>query len=56
LVIAYRLIERGQDYQELGGDYFDKRRPDARVRRLTQRLQQLGYQVVLNPQTAPIAA
>jgi transposase len=56
LVIAYRLIERGQDYQELGGDYFDRRRPDATVRRLTQRLEQLGYQVVPNPQTVAQAA
>jgi len=55
LVIAYRLIERGEDYQELGGDYFDERRPDATVRRLTQRLQQLGYQVIQNPQAAQAA-
>lgn len=54
LVIAYRLIERGQDYQELGGDYFDKRRSGDTVHRLTQRLEQLGYQVT--PQTAAIAA
>lgn len=54
LVIAYRLIERGQDYQELGGDYFDKRRPDDTVRRLSLRLEQLGYQVT--PQTAAVAA
>ena len=56
LVIAYRLIERDQDYVEKGGDYFDKRRPEATVRRLTQRLEQLGYQVTPNPQTAAQAA
>jgi len=56
LVIAYRLIERGEDYRELGGDYFDKRRPDATVKRLTKRLEQLGYQVLPNPQTAACAA
>ncbi len=56
LIIAYRLIERDQDYQENGGDYFDKRRPDATVRRLTQRLEQLGYQVTPKPQTAACAA
>jgi len=50
LVIAYRLMQRDEDYQELGGDYFDKRRPDDTVRRLTQRLEQLGYQVIVNPQ------
>lgn len=56
LVIAYRLIERQEDYRDLGGDYFDKRRPDATVKRLTERLEQLGYQVSLNAQTAATAA
>jgi transposase len=56
LVIAYRLMERGEDYQDLGGDYFDKRRPDETVKRLTQRLEQLGYQVTHNPQAAQAAA
>jgi len=56
LVIAYRLIERQEDYRDLGGDYFDKRRPDATIKRLTERLEQLGYQVSLHPQTAAVAA
>ena len=56
LVIAYRLIERGQDYQDLGTDYFDRRRPDTTVRNLTTRLAQLGYEVVLTPKTAVEAA
>src|ERR1051326_9253341 len=46
LVIAYRLMERGEDYKDLGGDYFDKRHPDTTVQRLSKRLAQLGYQVV----------
>ncbi len=29
LVIAYHLIQRHEDYHDLGGDYFDKRRPEA---------------------------
>lgn len=56
LVIAYRLIERGEDYKELGGNYFDQRRPEATVRHLTSRLAQMGYDVVLNPKTAAEAA
>jgi transposase len=55
LVIAYRLMQRGEDYVELGGDYFDKRRPDTTVRRLTQRLEQLGYQVLPKTQAATAA-
>jgi hypothetical protein len=56
LVIAYCLIERKEDYQDLGGDYFDKRRPDATVRRLAQRLEQFGYRVIPDEGTAAVAA
>jgi transposase len=35
LVIAYNLIQRKVSYQELGGDYFDKRRPEATAKRNT---------------------
>jgi N-glycosylase/DNA lyase len=56
LVIAYRLIERGEDYKDLGGDYFEQRKPEATVRRLTSRLAELGYEVILNSKQAPSAA
>lgn len=55
LKIAYCLIERGQDYQDLGENYFDQRRPDTMVRHLTNRLAQLGYEVLLSPNTAAAA-
>jgi len=45
LVIAYHLISRKEPYRELGGDYFDKRRPEATANRLIMRLQRLGFQV-----------
>jgi transposase len=51
LVIAYNLIQRKVSYQELGGDYFDKRRPEATAKRLIWRIQQLGYSVSLQPPT-----
>lgn len=51
LVIAYHLIQRKVPYQELGGDYFDKRRPEATAKRLIWRIQQLGYSVSLQPPT-----
>ncbi len=47
LVIAYHLLQRQEEYRELGGDYFDRQRPEATVNRLTHRLEQLGYQVIL---------
>ena len=56
LVIAYHLISRNEDYQELGANYFDLRKPEATVRRLVSRLVQLGYNVELNPQQAAVAA
>jgi transposase len=56
LVIAYHLIERNQDYQELGASFFDQRKPEVTVRRLVSRLQRIGYAVTLNAQTADAAA
>jgi len=55
LVIAYHLIKRKEPYRELGGDYFDKRRPEATAKRLLKRLEQLGFNVTLEPSTVSIA-
>jgi transposase len=55
LVIAYRLMERGEDYQDLGADYFDRRQPEALARRLTKRLIHLGYEVNLSPSSKVMA-
>ena len=56
LVIAYHLIKRQEPYRELGGDYFDQRRPEATAKRLVKRLQQLGYEVVIQSQPANVTA
>ena len=61
LVIAYEMLKTGQEYRELGGDYFDKLNPGKTARRLTARLQRLGFSVALTrtPQeavTVPILA
>jgi transposase len=47
LVIAFHLIKRREAYRELGGDYFDQRRPETTAKRLVKRLEHLGYQVAL---------
>jgi transposase len=52
LVIAYHLIDRHEDYHDLGADYFDKRRPETTAKHLIKRLEALGYSVALQPQTA----
>lgn len=55
LIIAYHIINRREAYRELGGDYFDKRRPEATIKRLVKRLEQFGYQVSLGNQLVPTA-
>jgi transposase len=56
VVIAYHLIQRQEPYRELGGDYFDKRRPEATAKHLVKRLEKLGFQVSLQPQALSMAA
>ena len=56
LVIAYHLIKRDEEYKELGGNYFDTRVPLKTVNNLVSRLQQLGYEVQLNPRREAAAA
>lgn len=56
LVIAYYLIQRKEPYRELGGDYFDKRRPEATAKHLVKRLEKLGYQVSIQAPTVPATA
>ncbi len=49
LVIAYHVIAREQDYQELGGDYFTRRMdPQRRTQQLVHQLQALGHTVTLD--------
>ncbi len=51
LIIAYFIIRDKTEYQEYGGDYFDRRQPERTAQRLTQRLMRIGYDVVLTPRT-----
>ena len=45
LVIAYHVLKRGVDYQELGPNFFDERDRAAVARRLIRRLEALGFDV-----------
>jgi transposase len=49
LVIVYHLLNRGEAYTELGGNYFDERDRWQVERRLVRRLEALGYAVSLQP-------
>jgi transposase len=53
VVIAYHLLYRKEPYRELGGDYFDKQRPDATAKRLVKRIERLGYAVLLQQPATP---
>lgn len=47
LRIAYAMLRRGEDYRELGADYFDRQNRPRVVSRLVERLTRLGYYVTL---------
>ena len=49
LVIAWHVLKNGATYQELGGNYFEKRQAEALQRSLVRRLERLGNRVILNP-------
>ena len=52
LIIAFHLLRDGGVYRELGGEFFDQLNPERTRKRLTQRLERLGYEVVLTPAKA----
>ncbi len=52
LVRAYCLLRDGTTYEEPGGNYFDEHDEPAVRRRLTRRLERLGYTVTLTPLAA----
>lgn len=49
LASFYFMLSRGEPYQDLGGDYFAKRRKVVNVDSLTKQLEKLGYAVRLEP-------
>jgi len=50
IVVAWHLLSTGQTYQDLGGDYFEKRRdPERQAQHLVRKLAELGYQATLEP-------
>ena len=53
LVAAYYILNRNENYREVGGNYFEKKNPDGLRRYLVRRLERLGHKVVLQvPGTA----
>jgi len=54
LIMAYHVIKEQCTYKELGGDYFDRLNEEHLVKRLSSRIQALGYKVEV--QKLPVAA
>jgi len=52
LTAAYHMACRRETYQEVGNTYFDERRKDVVVSRLSRRLEKMGYAVTLAPKAA----
>ena len=54
LVSAFHILRDGVVYRELGGDYFDKLNPARTLRKLSRRVEKLGYQLMpTQPAVAP---
>ena len=47
LVIAYHVLQTRTPYQELGGDYFERRNVDKQRKRLIRQLETLGVKVTV---------
>ena len=49
LIAAWHILKEEVEYQDLGGDYFDKLNVEKTCRHLVKRLEHLGYGVQLTP-------
>lgn len=45
LATVYHMIERGTSYADLGENYYERRDPAGLARKLTRRIEKLGYKV-----------
>jgi hypothetical protein len=45
----WKMIRDGAVYEERGGDFFDRLNPQRTARKLTRRLEQIGFHVSLSP-------
>jgi transposase len=49
LTAIYHMLKNGTRHHDLGADYFDRRSPEAKARRLVTQLSRLGFEVTLQP-------
>ena len=53
LTAAWHMLQTGELYRDLGGDYFIRQNPDRLTKRLVHQLEALGHQVTLTPTKQP---
>ncbi len=49
LTAVYHMLKDGVPHRDLGGAYFEGRRPKAKLNRLVQQIRDLGYDATLQP-------
>src|SRR5277367_6040633 len=49
LTAIYHILKDGVPHEDLGIDYFDKRKPEAKVKRLVAQIAKLGFEATLRP-------
>jgi transposase len=49
LTAIYHILKDGVPHQDLGVDYFEKRKPEAKVKRLVAQIAKLGFEATLKP-------
>jgi transposase len=54
LTAAWHMLQTGELYNDLGGDYFTNRDPDRVTRRLLRQLEALGHNVTLQPREVAV--
>jgi hypothetical protein len=53
LTAAWHMLQTGELYNDLGGDYFTRRDTDRITKRLVRQLQALGHNVTIQPREVP---
>jgi transposase len=54
LTAAWHMLQTGELYHDLGGDYYTRRNPDRLTKRLVRQLEALGHQVTLEPREVAV--
>jgi transposase len=54
LTAAWHMLQTGELYRDLGGEYFTQRNPDQTTKRLVRQLEALGHSVTLQPREVAV--